>query len=85
MKLKLLLITWLDSRRSLDEYSTEDNDMALFPLATIESIGWGKVLKDRIVLAVEHYPEIKGIQVEQVRGLYSFPRSCVVDVKELKI
>ncbi len=84
MNLKLLLVTWKDSRRDMHDNAVDDKEFESFPLAIIESIGWGRVLKDKVVLAVEHYPRIEGMQSEQVRGLYSFPRTCVVNIQELK-
>lgn len=84
MNLKPMIVTWVDSRRDLHETVFSDEEMDSFPLAEIRSIGYGRILKDKIVLAIEYYPLIKDLQSEQVRGIYSIPRDCIKNIVELK-
>jgi hypothetical protein len=77
-------VIWEDSRRNTGSTIFDNDEFENYPLAIIHSIGFGKIFKDKIVLASEYYPLIDCIQDEQVRTIYSIPRSCVKKIIELK-
>lgn len=79
-----LEVIWEDSRRHVNSTIFGIDEFENFPLAVIHSIGYGKVFKDKIVIASEYYPPIDCIQDEQVRMIYSIPRSCVKKIIDLK-
>jgi len=79
-KHKLLSVTWIDSRRSSEQYNPEE--FRGFPCALIETVGWGYEFEDKVVLASEYYPKIPDDQVESYRCIYSIPKSCIKEIKE---
>ena len=71
----LLMVQWIDSRRSGGTIYTPE-ELRDFASAKILTIGFGYVLKDRVVLATEFYPESLS-QSEQYRDIYNIPKVCI--------
>ena len=80
MRPKVLVVKWIDARKSGGIFTPEE--MRDYPCAIIESVGWGYELDDRVVLAMEYYPDVADVQKEQFREIATYPRQCILSVEE---
>uniref|UniRef100_A0A6M3J282 Uncharacterized protein n=1 Tax=viral metagenome TaxID=1070528 RepID=A0A6M3J282_9ZZZZ len=74
--MKLLLVTWIDSSRSYDNFTEEQ--LREYENIEMQTVGWGEVLDDRIVMS----PEKEG---NNYRIAFTVPKVCVTKIEELII